>query len=72
MSRGDPSARSNATFYSTTTAEQLGLPLRFPLGHLKSKSETRESRVTIWDFSVADKPDSQDIVLCPMADYELP
>jgi tRNA-specific 2-thiouridylase len=42
--------------------------LRFPLGHLKSKDETR-ALATKYGLSVADKPDSQDICFVPDGNY---
>jgi len=42
--------------------------LRFPLGHLKSKAQTRELAVK-FGLSVADKPDSQDICFVPNGSY---
>jgi len=42
--------------------------LRFPLGHLKSKEETRALAVK-YGLGVADKPDSQDICFVPNGDY---
>ena len=59
--------RDQSYFLFSTTAEQLGF-LRFPLGHLKSKSETR-ALAAKYGLSVADKPDSQDICFVPNGDY---
>ena len=42
--------------------------LRFPLGHLHSKAETR-ALAERYDLVVADKPDSQDICFVPDGDY---
>ena len=42
--------------------------LRFPLGHLRSKSETR-ALAERFGLPVADKPDSQDICFVPNGDY---
>ncbi len=63
---GDPT-RDQSYFLFSTTAEQLDY-LRFPLGHLKSKAETRELAAK-FGLSVADKPDSQDICFVPNGDY---
>ena len=42
--------------------------LRFPLGHLPSKNDTR-ALAEKYGLSVADKPDSQDICFVPNGDY---
>ena len=60
-------ARDQSYFLFSTTAEQLAY-LRFPLGHLKSKAETRALAVR-YGLPVADKPDSQDICFVPNGDY---
>jgi tRNA-specific 2-thiouridylase len=60
-------ARDQSYFLFSTTAEQLAY-LRFPLGHLASKAETRALAVK-HGLSVADKPDSQDICFVPNGDY---
>ncbi|MEP3637538.1 MAG: tRNA 2-thiouridine(34) synthase MnmA [Lentilitoribacter sp.] len=60
-------ARDQSYFLFSTTAEQLDF-LRFPLGHLESKSETR-ALAAQFGLSVADKPDSQDICFVPNGDY---
>jgi tRNA-specific 2-thiouridylase len=62
----DP-ARDQSYFLFSTTAEQLAY-LRFPLGHLKSKAETR-ALAAKHGLPVADKPDSQDICFVPNGDY---
>ncbi|KPQ08075.1 MAG: tRNA-specific 2-thiouridylase MnmA [Rhodobacteraceae bacterium HLUCCA12] len=62
----DP-ARDQSYFLFSTTAEQLAY-LRFPLGHLASKAETR-ALAARHGLSVADKPDSQDICFVPNGDY---
>lgn len=62
----DP-ARDQSYFLFSTTAEQLGY-LRFPLGHLKSKAETR-ALAAKFGLPVADKPDSQDICFVPNGNY---
>ncbi|MEO9515524.1 MAG: tRNA 2-thiouridine(34) synthase MnmA [Paracoccaceae bacterium] len=60
-------ARDQSYFLFSTSAEQLDF-LRFPLGHLESKSETR-ALAAQFGLSVADKPDSQDICFVPNGDY---
>ncbi|MDO5604696.1 MAG: tRNA 2-thiouridine(34) synthase MnmA [Paracoccus sp. (in: a-proteobacteria)] len=62
----DP-ARDQSYFLFSTTQEQLDF-LRFPLGHLASKAETREMAAQ-YGLSVADKPDSQDICFVPNGNY---
>ena len=62
----DP-ARDQSYFLFPTTREQLAY-LRFPLGHLKSKAETR-ALATRHGLAVADKPDSQDICFVPEGNY---
>ncbi|MCU0816581.1 MAG: tRNA 2-thiouridine(34) synthase MnmA [Cypionkella sp.] len=52
-------ARDQSYFLFSTTPEQLAY-LRFPLGHLASKAETR-ALAAKYGLPVADKPDSQDI-----------
>ncbi|MBR9893549.1 tRNA 2-thiouridine(34) synthase MnmA [bacterium] len=59
--------RDQSYFLFSTTPEQLDY-LRFPLGHLKSKAETRELAAR-YGLSVADKPDSQDICFVPDGNY---
>ncbi|MEE9428416.1 MAG: tRNA 2-thiouridine(34) synthase MnmA [Paracoccaceae bacterium] len=59
--------RDQSYFLFSTTQDQLDY-LRFPLGHLKNKSETREL-ATKYGLSVADKPDSQDICFVPDGNY---
>ncbi|MBY0407149.1 MAG: tRNA 2-thiouridine(34) synthase MnmA, partial [Rickettsiales bacterium] len=54
-------------FLFATTKEQLDF-LRFPLGHLKSKEETR-ALAARYGLQVADKPDSQDICFVPEGGY---
>ena len=61
------SARDQSYFLFSTTQEQLDF-LRFPLGHLASKAETR-TLAAEYGLSVADKPDSQDICFVPNGDY---
>ncbi|WP_370226113.1 tRNA 2-thiouridine(34) synthase MnmA [Pararhodobacter marinus] len=62
----DP-ARDQSYFLFSTTQEQLDY-LRFPLGHLASKAETR-ALAAKHGLGVADKPDSQDICFVPNGDY---
>ena len=62
----DPN-RDQSYFLFSTTPEQLGY-LRFPLGHLASKAETR-ALAAKYGLSVADKPDSQDICFVPNGNY---
>ena len=59
--------RDQSYFLFSTTREQLSF-LRFPLGHLDSKAETR-ALAAKYGLSVADKPDSQDICFVPNGDY---
>ncbi len=59
--------RDQSYFLFSTTREQLDF-LRFPLGHLKSKAETR-ALAARYGLKVADKPDSQDICFVPNGDY---
>ena len=59
--------RDQSYFLFSTTAEQLRY-LRFPLGHLRSKAETR-ALAARYGLPVADKPDSQDICFVPNGDY---
>ena len=63
---GDP-ARDQSYFLFSTTPEQLDF-LRFPLGHLTSKAETR-ALAAKHGLPVADKPDSQDICFVPDGNY---
>ena len=60
-------ARDQSYFLFSTTAEQLDY-LRFPLGHLASKAETRALAMR-YGLPVADKPDSQDICFVPNGNY---
>ncbi|QJF51357.1 tRNA 2-thiouridine(34) synthase MnmA [Roseobacter ponti] len=61
------SNRDQSYFLFSTTREQLEY-LRFPLGHLPSKNDTR-ALAAKYGLSVADKPDSQDICFVPDGDY---
>lgn len=67
MLRAADPARDQSYFLFATTQEQLDF-LRFPLGHLKSKAETRELAAR-FGLQVADKPDSQDICFVPTGGY---
>ncbi len=62
----DP-ARDQSYFLFSTTPAQLDY-LRFPLGHLQSKAETR-ALAARFGLPVADKPDSQDICFVPNGNY---
>ncbi|TVP96708.1 MAG: tRNA 2-thiouridine(34) synthase MnmA [Roseinatronobacter sp.] len=62
----DP-VRDQSYFLFSTTREQLDY-LRFPLGHLETKAETR-ALAARHGLSVADKPDSQDICFVPDGNY---
>ena len=59
--------RDQSYFLFPTTREQLNF-LRFPIGHLKSKDETR-ALAKKFNLSISDKPDSQDICFVPNGDY---
>ncbi len=59
--------RDQSYFLFSTTQEQLDF-LRFPLGHLESKAETR-ALAEEYGLAVADKPDSQDICFVPNGNY---
>ncbi len=59
--------KDQSYFLFSTTQKQLDF-LRFPLGHLASKEETR-ALAGKYGLSVADKPDSQDICFVPNGDY---
>jgi len=67
LHRAADAARDQSYFLFSTTPEQLDY-LRFPLGHLASKSETR-ALAARYGLPVADKPDSQDICFVPDGDY---
>ncbi|MBN2760055.1 MAG: tRNA 2-thiouridine(34) synthase MnmA [Rhodobacteraceae bacterium] len=62
----DP-VRDQSYFLFSTTQEQLDY-LRFPLGHLATKAETR-ALAAKHGLAVADKPDSQDICFVPNGNY---
>ncbi|MDG1736873.1 MAG: tRNA 2-thiouridine(34) synthase MnmA [Paracoccaceae bacterium] len=59
--------RDQSYFLFSTKPDQLDY-LRFPLGHLQSKDETR-ALAAQYGLSVADKPDSQDICFVPNGNY---
>ncbi len=65
--RAADSARDQSYFLYATTQEQLDL-LRFPLGGLASKAETR-ALAERFGLAVAEKPDSQDICFVPEGRY---
>lgn len=60
-------ARDQSYFLFATTRAQLDF-LRFPLGDLASKAETR-ALAQRYGLAVADKPDSQDICFVPTGNY---
>jgi len=60
-------ARDQSYFLFSTTPDQLDY-LRFPLGHLASKAETR-ALAARYGLAIADKPDSQDICFVPNGNY---
>lgn len=59
--------RDQSYFLFSTTPDQLEY-LRFPLGHLASKRDTR-ALAAKYGLPVADKPDSQDICFVPNGNY---
>lgn len=67
MLRAADASRDQSYFLFATTQDQLDF-LRFPLGHLKSKEETR-GLAARYGLQVADKPDSQDICFVPSGGY---
>ncbi|MFP4273892.1 MAG: tRNA 2-thiouridine(34) synthase MnmA [Paracoccaceae bacterium] len=67
LHRAADAARDQSYFLFSTTPEQLDY-LRFPLGHLASKAETR-ALAARYGLPVADKPDSQDICFVPDGNY---
>lgn len=67
LHKGADPIRDQSYFLFSTTPEQLDY-LRFPLGHLPSKNETR-ALAAKHGLSVADKPDSQDICFVPDGNY---
>jgi tRNA-specific 2-thiouridylase len=67
MLRGADHGRDQSYFLFATTREQLEF-LRFPLGGMRSKEETR-AIARRFDLPVAVKPDSQDICFVPDGNY---
>jgi tRNA-specific 2-thiouridylase len=67
LHRAADATRDQSYFLFSTTAEQLAF-LRFPLGGLAGKAETR-ALAARYGLPVADKPDSQDICFVPNGDY---
>lgn len=67
LHRGLDPARDQSYFLFATTREQLEF-LRFPLGDLAGKDETR-ALAARFGLPVAAKPDSQDICFVPDGDY---
>lgn len=67
LHRATDQNRDQSYFLFSTTPEQLEY-LRFPLGHLASKAETR-ALAARYGLAVADKPDSQDICFVPNGNY---
>jgi tRNA-uridine 2-sulfurtransferase len=67
LHRAADAGRDQSYFLFSTTAEQLAY-LRFPLGGLASKAETR-ALAARYGLPVADKPDSQDICFVPNGSY---
>ena len=67
LHRAKDLTKDQSYFLFTTTKEQLDF-LRFPLGEIESKSETRKLAQK-YGLSVAQKPDSQDICFVPDGDY---
>ncbi|PYE86206.1 tRNA 2-thiouridine(34) synthase MnmA [Pseudoroseicyclus aestuarii] len=67
LHRAADAARDQSYFLFSTTGPQLDY-LRFPLGGLASKAETR-ALAARYGLSIADKPDSQDICFVPQGNY---
>lgn len=67
LMRAADTARDQSYFLYATTQAQLDF-LRFPLGGLASKTETR-ALAERFGLDVADKPDSQDICFVPEGRY---
>ncbi len=63
--RSQPATRAISCFRPRQSSWRY---LRFPLGHLASKAETR-ALAARYGLAVADKPDSQDICFVPNGDY---
>ena len=59
--------KDQSYFLFSTTQDQLDY-LRFPLGNLNSKTETR-ALADKYGLTIANKPDSQDICFVPDGDY---
>ncbi len=67
LHRAADARRDQSYFLFATTREQLDF-LRFPLGDLRDKAQTR-ALATELGLAIADKPDSQDICFAPTGDY---
>lgn len=67
LQRAADPQRDQSYFLFATTQEQLDF-LRFPLGHLPTKAETR-ALAAKYELVVAEKPDSQDICFVPNGKY---
>jgi tRNA-uridine 2-sulfurtransferase len=67
LHRAADANRDQSYFLFSTTQQQLDY-LRFPLGHLVSKADTR-ALAARYGLAVADKPDSQDICFVPNGNY---
>ena len=67
LHRATDTNRDQSYFLFSTTSEQLEF-LRFPLGHLPSKDETR-TLAAKYGLSIAEKPDSQDICFVQDGNY---
>ncbi len=67
LHRAADDSRDQSYFLFSTTREQLEY-LRFPLGGLATKAETR-ALAARYGLPVADKPDSQDICFVPNGNY---
>lgn len=67
MLKGVDPARDQSYFLFATTRDQLDF-LRFPLGGMASKADTR-AIAERYNLPVATKPDSQDICFVPDGDY---
>jgi tRNA-specific 2-thiouridylase len=67
LHRAADEGKDQSYFLFTTTQDQLDF-LRFPLGGMNSKTETR-ALAERYNLPVAAKPDSQDICFVPNGDY---
>ncbi len=67
LHRGVDPDRDQSYFLFATTREQIDF-LRFPLGDLPAKAQTR-ALAARYGLEVADKPDSQDICFVPTGKY---